>query len=838
MFRSCWKIMVPVLLLLLSLTGCGGEAEQLSIKHYKIHKMDGLASAECMDFLQDAVRQAVDVKLGTVNRNYGEAIHLVSDEEYAANLGYSLSNMNADAFVITKRENSIYLLAPTDEGLNRASAYFARHYVQKDGSMTLKAGESYVENGRLTKAAVYVGETPIDEYVITYSAKKVMSACQELQYYIQQTGGNFLEILPERKAESKRLQLKLDKKLAKDEGSIEIIDGEVSIRAGSQEALCEQVYLFVNTYLGWNKAGKEDAHISNTASVIRVPSEVVARESWIEEREAIVTLWNVNYSRGAYLDADVSLKNNLIDYSQDQLYEYVKMLKYCGFTGVQVTEMCSTWAGVGSYEACHEKIRMIADAAHSLDMKFTLWVWGSEFADCGWVDDEVTYDYKDLGYTFNNPEVVACFEKYYNIYAELADCCDRVIGHYYDPGNVYSAEEIAYYAKMLKDKFQAVNPDIDFGISCWVDIYDKNVFINELGNDITLYECGQRDNEATYVPFRTQISNLGCRLGTWAWNTCEMEIDQLAQMNFNLEIIRSIYQTARKYDYIAKPAYWSEMDSYHLLNVFSLFCAGQLLINPDTESEVIYEKISTATVGPEYADTFAELLSIIQDARSGYTYDTFFWSNENYILKSDAYPAEEILERCNRVLPVLQEMIDKGTESYTLPLPISLEDLLRMIQPHMVQIRDYAEFRIGLAQLERDYEKGVDAQVLSERLYEISEPIKDYNCVIGAWGQIEARAQYEMVTDFCNRTGLPVPVHESFQEERKQRIMAQLRSYQREEEEPYILYEPYYQLGLAYGSSETNRLVKELVDEGLLIRVEEGGVYLVDWENYKYHFDS
>jgi len=798
--QKCWKIIIPLLLLVLAVTGCSAKKEQIRIG--------------------------------------GKSVRLISQEEDANSLGYSLTNMNENGFVITKRQGKIYILAPTEKGLNRASSYFAKQYIGEDGRLVLTEGENYVDNGRMTKSAVCVGEMPISDYEIVYSAKKLMPVCEELQYYVQQTAGDILSIVPKRKRDATSIYLKLDKDLRDEQGQLEIADGQITISAGSKQALYEEVYLFVNTYLGWSKAGEEDAHISNVASVMRVPTEVIPKEPWIEEREAIVTLWNVNYGRGTYLDSNVSLKNNIIDYSEDQIYEYVKMLKYCGFTGVQVTEMCSTWAGVGTYEACHEKIRMMADAAHSLGMKFTLWVWGSEFADCGWVDDEALVYYGDKQYTFENPEVVKTFETYYDIYAELADCCDRVIGHYYDPGNVHSAEEIAFYAKMLKEKFMAVNPDIDFGISCWVDVYDKSVFIRELGNDITLYECGHRDDENSYYHFRTQISNFGCRMGTWAWNTCEMEIDQLAQMNFNLEIIRSVYQTARKYDEIAKPSYWSEMDSYHVLNVFSLFCAGQLLIDPDTESAVIIERISNATVGPEYADIFAEMLCLIQDARSGYTWDTYFWSNPNYILKSADYPAESIVQRCNEILPALDEMIEKKIESYTLPLPIPLEDVLRMIQPHIVQIRDYAEFRIELAKLEVDYASGEDEKVLAKRLFEISEPIKEYNTVIGTWGQIEARAQFEMVVDFCARTGLSVPMHDTFQTKRKQRLVALLEAYQKECEEPYVWMEPYHPWGLAYGTEELMRLLQELVDEGVFIRDESGGVYLADWENYRYHFDS
>jgi len=708
----------------------------------------------------------------------------------------------------------------------------------KDGEGLDSDSTGRMEQEVNAKSGIYVGEVPIKEYTITYSHKSIRPICEELQFYIERTSSDSLPILSQKKVEEKGIRIQLDKGLGKDEGEITIDDGEIYIAAGSEGELYEQVYLFINTYLGWMKAGTEDACISSTASEIHIPTQVAEREAWMEEREAIITLWNVNYSRGTYLDSDVSLKVNIIDYSEAQLYEYVKMLKYCGFTGIQVTEMCSTWAGVGTIEACHEKIKMLANAAHSLDMKFTLWVWGSEFADNGWVDDEVTYEYLNGDFTFNNPAALACFEKYYDIYARLAPYCDRVIGHYHDPGNANTTEEIAFYAKMLKDKFLAINPDIDFGISCWVDIYDKKYFVEQLGQDITIYERGERDDENTYVGFRSLIAALGCRLGTWAWNTCEMEIDQLAQMNFNMEIIRSVYQTARQYDNIMKPTYWSEMDSYHVLNVFSLFCAGQLLIDPDTESDVLYDRISTAAVGPEYAQDFAEMLSIIQDARSGYSRDTFFWSKEEYILKSDAYPAESLIERCNRVLPILEKMIEEGVESYTLPLPIPLQDVLRLMQPHLAQIRDYAKFRVALAELEADYERGVDVAELESRLYEISEPIKNYNCIIGAWGQIEARAQFEMVTEFCKKTGMEVPRHASLVEERKDRILAQIISNQKELEVPYYCYAPYYQFGLAFGAEETARLVEEMVEEGLLVRAEDGSVYLENWENYKYHFDS
>jgi len=823
-----------ICILVLGLCGCS-KADKLEIKDYKVHKMDGIVSGECISFLQDTVKTECDVKLGKTNGTRKKSLYLVSDAAYAQQLGYSLENMREGAYVITNINNTIYFIAPTEEGVKRAATYFVKNYVEEDGTITLAKGQDYIEIGTGLKANILIGDKDISQYTIVCDSKKCMDAGQALQYYIQQASGDILNI--DNKSNGASLSLTIDKKLGAEERNCEITDGNIKITAGSEEALLKEVHLFANVYLGWMYAGTEKEKISYLPSVIRIPENVVKQEAWIEEREAIVTLWNLNYARGTYLDSDVSTKTNILDFTEEQIYEYVKMLKFCGFTGVQVTEMCSTWAATDGYEAGHEKLRMIADAAHSMDMKFTMWVWGAEFADNGWVDDEVINFYGSGDFARNDPAVQAVFDKYYNIYAELADCCDRVIGHYYDPGNLMFAEDIAFYAKMLKDKCLAVNPDIDFGISCWVDVYDKNVFVQTLGNDVTLYECGWREDPGTYASFRTQISSLGCRLGTWAWNTCEMETDQLAQMNFNLEIIRSVYDTARQYDHIMKPSYWSEMDANHVINVFSLYCAGHLLINPDTTSEEIYKQISTATVGPEYAETFAEILSIIQDARSGTSYDTYFWKNENYILKSPDYPAESILVRCEQVLPVLDEMIEKEIESYSLPLPISLNDLLQLVRPHLLQIQDYAQFRVDLRELEQDYADGVDLQVLENRLYEISEPVKNYNTVIGAWGQIEARAQYEMVMAFCEKTGLEVPMHAAFQNERKDRIMAQLITGQMELDEPHKVSDTFYQWGLAYGPEETARLVQELVDEGLLIRDEDGLVYLANWDNYLYHFD-
>lgn len=829
--------------MLLLLSGCTSkkDTEQLPrLQEFKILENGSADSSFAEEFLISQAEEFFDIRLQTTDTDTEYTVSFIRDAEIAHSLGLPFPLASSSAFQIENRDNRLYFLAPTEEALVRASDYFLWHLIDKDGSLLLPES-SYFNSGSQMKESVFIGNTPIGEYRIVYEntdSVDLYHAAGELASYILQTSGDSLEILSaEENMQNLCIRLFVDNTLSPGEHHIRIQDGNIYIRGTDRQSVEKAVYVFLNTYMGWMYAGEENARISAVAHNLTVPDHVLEQDPWIDEREAIVTLWNVHFPRGIFYNSSASLKSDIMSYSEEQLYEYVKMLKTCGFTGIQVTDMVSAWAAGSGSEYVHERIRMMADAAHSMDMNFTLWVWGAEFTGYSWIDNSVTYSMVEYGNARENPEVIATFEKYYSIYAELADCCDRVIAHYYDPGNLSLSEDIAFFADMLRSKFQAVNPDIDFGVSCWVDTFDKKAFVQVLGTDITLYEGCYRDNPEEYRGFRTFVSNSGCRLGSWAWNTCEMEIDQLAQMNFNMDIIRETYQIARQYDEVMPSSYWSEMDSYHVLNVFSLYCAGHLLTDPDMDSDLLLQELSEKAVGTEYADDFAQILLLIQDARSGNTWSTYWWSNENYILKSDSYPAEDILERCNIYIPILQEMIDNSVESTALSLPVSMQDVLQLMLPHLEQIRAFAEFRLGLAEVETACAQGASTEDLAAAIEAISTPIPEYNCVIGLWGQIEARAQWEMIADFCNRTGVPMPQNATFDAIRKSRIYDYFVSYQKGHDTPTMFYNPYYQYNLAYGEADTNRLVMELVEEGVLTMDENGGVYITNWESYRYQFN-
>ena len=94
-------------------------------------------------------------------------------------------------------------------------------------------------------------------------------------------------------------------------------------------------------------------------------------------------------------------------------------------------------------------------------------------------------------------------------------------------------------------------------------------------------------------------------------------------------------------------------------------------------------------------------------------------------------------------LNLLDEELDEASQKY---IQESLEEWKESVTNHLV------------AQLEQEKQA---------KLEEIYEPIPEYNCIIGMWGQVEARAQYELLEEYCAENGLNVPEDPIFKYYRK-----------------------------------------------------------------------
>jgi len=687
---------------------------------------------------------------------------------------------------------------------------------------------------------IYVGETALSDYVICYK-KDAGESAKLLSDYIYRSTGLTLPVVSG-KTDNPAINLTVDKEKGTDYNAISIDLGEIQITADSKEDLKKEVEIFANSYLGFSFAGQTREKPLYEDKTIYIPESVYSNPNgpYFEKREATIVLWNPSYARGAYYNHNTLKKSDILTYTDDALYDYVKMMHSFGYSGIQVTDICAAWAEFGGYEFVHERIRFMADAAHSLGMDFTLWVWGAEFNGYGWNDKTVKYATEDGSATYSDPEVYATYEKYYDIYAELADCTDRLIVHFFEPGHVYGMDGVAFWAKMIRDTFREVNPSVDVGINVYSHYFDMEVLHDEMGEDLqdfTYYTLGMYYENDDLTGARTLFRNYDVNYGIWSWGVAEHEIDQIAEMSVNARLIKHVYEKTTALDWIKKPTYWSEMEAYHMANIFSLYVSGALLQNPELDADALLYDAAKAFAGPEHARELYDVLLLIQDARTGDSHETFYESDERFVLVNADYDAKDILKRCKEAINTVNDLINADDLKPTVPLAISAEDVLKIMLPHLEQIKEYAEFKITYDKLVEMAESGMDKETLAAHAQEIFVPVNEYNVVTGLWGLQEQRTQLRLLDAFCEKYDIPKVQNDTVDYYRKQRILGEFISFQqasdKREEFPDTVSA---HMSAGFGEETIKRLVSELVEEGLLSRAENGKVYLTDWERYKFNY--
>jgi len=566
---------------------------------------------------------------------------------------------------------------------------------------------------------------------------------------------------------------------------------------------------------------------------------------WIKEREATICTWKIDYNRGYINNMDTSLLIDFACMSNRQLAEYAKMLKSCGFTGVQVTDMATAWRAGGSWENVHDKYKVFADELHKIGMKFTLWVWAAKFTGHGWVDEDVVYQSSDPDTPpCKDERVLASFNKYYDIYADMAPYSDRVIVHFFDPGEIWDMESIVYFTKLLASKFRAINPAIKVGIDTWGSPDEYPTELVKAGmDDIMLMELPflpTWKEEGKRAKFREGVKSLGVELGSWGWYTCDYEIDQTAAMTVNNRVISHVFnETRRQADHVMIPSYWSELESYHILNFFSMYAAGHLMINPDADPDVLLREsacLMTGSASGEDTDKLMTVLELIRDARSGDTWDTYWHTSNSFVYAIRDY--SDILARSDEAIKALEYLITLPEPTGGVALPITRKAFYRLVMPHLYQIRQFACMYLDFSAVEQLKASGADKATLQEKINAIDFEIPEYNCIIGLWGQTEARIGYRMIEAFCRENGLVIPERgQTTKNTYKRRILDRIRVAQRGLNAPYLVDVNFYESGWAFSPELNAKLFSELVEEGVLTHREDGLMYLTNWSDYRFDFN-
>jgi hypothetical protein len=594
-----------------------------------------------------------------------------------------------------------------------------------------------------------------------------------------------------------------------------------------------------NSELGLKQAVQRLIIKSEQRSPGLVVPELHLNESpWIPKREWTLCAWAPDLVRGVFNNPNADKRLNVWLYSDKQIADYVNMFDAFGFSGCQLMETVANYSILGSAEAFQDRQLKFAKAIRENSQDLTLWVWAAQFNDFGWFDTSVTYT-PQKGFTaFTDPKVHAGFEKYYNGYAKMAPYVDMLIAHFYDPGSLKNRADVFDYLHLLLKKFRAKNPKVKLGVDFWASdsdsAYMKQLIDNGF-NDALLLESGMPH---LYPPgkrehLHEEAKKQNLEMGIWGWHTIEFETDQNAMMHVNAQLLKDFYlQIKNGVDKIHPLSYWSEMEAYHLNNIFSAYAASQLLWNPERDPDEILDEISEGIWGPHNGPAVLDALKLIQDVRSGPTWDTYWmWTKEHRLGTADAHAD---LQRVEKAIHDFEQMKTDTSFVQKFPLPFTPATFVELMLPHLRQIRQFAESRIAIEKIRESAKNGASKEALTKQIQEAWKPVREYNTWVGTFGILEEATQEKMFLGLCKELDVGVGVPGWVRWRDANRLLQVLQSRQRGRPSPYTFKPDAYILWASFNWTKEKSFdrFQLLLQNGCLEKAGNDTYQLANWEEY------
>jgi hypothetical protein len=480
------------------------------------------------------------------------------------------------------------------------------------------------------------------------------------------------------------------------------------------------------------------------------------------------------------------------------------------------------------------------------------------------VDPEVVYQPKKGVSAFDDPDVRRGFEKYYDHYASFAPYLDRFFMHFYDPGQLQDRADVFKYMRLLEGKLKAKNPKIEMGADSWAAGGDYLPALLQQGfKDYLLLEGAAFGNATTEQgkAFHAQAKKLGLRLGVWGWYITEYETDQLASMFVNSQLIKSIYQQMKNGPFKIYPdSYWSEMEAHHLNDIYSMYVAGQLLWDPDRDPHQILEELTSGIWGPVNGPKVLKALELIEDARTGPTWDTYWWTLSTHRVGT-ADPAAD-LRRADEAISSLAAMTshsvilsaaknprpgneilraaqndgstqnDEAAYVSKFPLPYPPETFVELMLPHLTQIKLFAEFRLKVSDIRAAAANGAPKEKLEQMLRDAWQPVPELNTFIGTFGCKELREQKTIVEALRTKYTLDVKDPEWLRCMEADRVLQAIRERQRALKEPLTVTPLGASAEFFWPESCQRDRFQKLISDGLVEEVGKDKYRLADWANW------
>lgn len=495
---------------------------------------------------------------------------------------------------------------------------------------------------------------------------------------------------------------------------------------------------------------------------------------WIESREFEPSAWQPNYVRAKFWNPAVDARLDYQAYDDEQLMRYIGMFDWFGFNGIRVEDGAWQWAIFGTQESAGDFVRRVSRIAKSQHMNRTLHVLYADFHGYGWSDPSVKYQ-PEVGKTaYQDADVRATFERAYDYYADLAPDFDRIGGHLIDPGYLRTNADMVAYVKLFRDKVRKRNPDIALDVVMWAtELSLAEDFIAAGISDLNILFSNNpyrwRTEEKQKVHSAARFAGLS--VGYWSWGLTDAEQDFTPSMYVNPSVIGENYRMVRDaVQLYHAPVYWSEMEAYHLLNIFSMYVSGQLLWDPDRDPHSALWEGTTAIWGPDNGGQLYDVLTFIEEFRSAQ-----YWKLRPTFGSAD--PAAD-LRRAELAIETLQALWPDTGFVAKIPLPVAPQVITELMIPHLRQIADFSRFRIELQAVEKRAAEGASTEEIKALLQRAWQPVPEYNTWIGTPGPIEYNAQLWLLEAMERRFQINVKDPQWLIEQDASRILQTLRGRQ------------------------------------------------------------
>lgn len=568
--------------------------------------------------------------------------------------------------------------------------------------------------------------------------------------------------------------------------------------------------------------------------VLVIPPLRLSESPWIRSREWTVCPWVPDNVRGMFYNPYADKRMNIYLYGDKRLADYVEMFDWFGYSGAQLMETSYNYKVFGSVEDAHAFQKRLARSLRDHGQQVSVWTWSAEFNFGGWVDPDNVYDPAPGKTAWEDPRVHRTFERYYDIYADLAPYADRFVCHFFDPGRLTSHSDVFKYAKLLESKVKARNPKVEMAIDSWAQKPDYLVELadNGLGDYLLLpvafpelYSGDAREK------LHDQARKLGLRLGIWGWYTTEYETDQLASMYVNARLLKGFYNEIRNGAYKHQPVeYWSEMEATRLVNIFSMYAAARLLWNPDLDPHDILVELTEGVWGPRNGPEVLRAVELIADVRTGPTWETYWWTRAGH--RVGTADTSEDLRRASRSIAELSAMKTDKAFVPKFPLPYPPEVFIELMLPHLRQIKLFAEFRIATDAIRAAAKAGTDTATLERMLTDAWQPVPEFNTWVGTFGSKELRQQKIIVAELRRDYGLTAKDPEWLRLLEATKAVQMFRNRQSGSAEP-IAFGPADCGEFFWPEPDRKDRLEKAVEVGLMTRLDGDRYQLSDWQNWK-----